>query len=114
MSKSIGNGSTKVKSLRRKFLTERIVKIWNKLPFCVKSSSSVKDFKINLERFKKENMEDIGSENEAYFWRVSSIVLSKIEGVGYIDNKRKHNEYLSSHPFVAKKLFINMKNYNGS
>ena len=114
VSKSIGKGSTKVKSLRRKFLTERIVKIWNKLPFCVKSSSSVKDFKINLERFKKENMEDIGSENEAYFWRVSSIVLSKIEGVGYIENKRKHNEYLSSHPFVAKKLFINMKNYNGS
>ena len=61
-------------------------------------------------------MEDIGSESEAYFWRVSSIVLSKIEGVGYIENKRKHHEYLSSHPFVAKilLLFINMKNYNGS
>ena len=59
-------------------------------------------------------MEDIGFENEAYFWRVSSIVLSKIEGAGYIENKRKHNEYLSSHLFVAKKLFINMKYYNGS
>ena len=35
-------------------------------------------------------MEDIGSENE--------------EGVGYIENKRKHNEHLSSHPFEAKKL----------
>ena len=81
VSKSIGKGSTKVKSLRRKFLTERIVKIWNKLPFCVKSSSSVKDFKINLERFEKENMKDIGSDNGAYFWRVASIVLPKIEAV---------------------------------
>ena len=112
--KSVSDGTNKVKSLRRNFLTERIVKIWNKLPFCVKSSSSVKDFKINLERFKKENMEDIGSLSEAYFWRVSSVVLSKIEGVGYLENKRKHNEYLVKHPYVAKKLFINMKNYNGS
>ena len=68
--KSVSDGTNKVKSLRRNFLTERIVKIWNKLPFCVKSSSSVKDFKINLERFKKDNIEDIGSENEAYFWSV--------------------------------------------
>ena len=114
VSKSVSNGTNKVKSLRRNFLTERIIKIWNKLPFIVKSSSSVKDFKINLERFKKDNMEDIGSENEACFWRVSNVVLSKIEGVGYLENKRKHNEYLVSHPYVAKKLFINMKNYNGS
>ena len=71
------------------------------------------DFKTNLEGFKRDNMEDIGSENEAYFWRVSRIVLSKIEGAGYLENKRKHNEYLSSNPFAAKKLFINMKNYNG-
>ena len=109
----MSNGTNKVKSLRRNFLTERVIKIWNKLPFCVKSSSSVNDFKTNLEGFKRDNMEDIGSENEAYFWRVSSIVLSKIEGAGYLENKRKHNKYLSSNPFAAKKLFINMKNYNG-
>ena len=48
-SKSGSCGSNKVKSLRRNFLTERIIKIWNKLPFCVKSSSSVNDFKANLE-----------------------------------------------------------------
>ena len=113
VSKSVSNGTKKVKSLRRNFLTERIIKIWKKLPFCVKSSSSVNDFKTNLEGFKRDNMEDIGSENEAYFWRVSNIVLSKIEGAGYLENKRKHNEYLRSNPFAAKKLFINMKNYNG-
>ena len=43
-----------------------------------------------------------------------SIILSKIEGVGYSKNKRKYNEYLNSPPFVTKKLFINMENYNGS
>ena len=55
-------------------------------------------------------MKDIGFENEAYFWRVSSIALSKIEGVDYFENKRKYNEFLSSnsHPFLAKKTFINI------
>ena len=48
VSKIMRNGSTKVKSLRRKFLTKSIVKIWNKLPFCVKSANSVRDFNINL------------------------------------------------------------------
>ena len=71
------------------------------------------DVITNLEGFKRDNIEDIGSETKAYFWRVSSIVLSKIEGAGYLESKRKHNEYLSSNPFAAKKLFINMKNYNG-
>ena len=66
---------------------------------------------IEPKLLRRHFMEDIGSENEAHFWRESSIVLSKIEGVGYFENKRKHNEYLSNHPFVAKKLFINIKNY---
>ena len=63
----------------------------------------------------RDNMEDIfiESENEAYFWKVSSIVLSKIEGAGYFENKRKHNEYLSSNSFAAKELFIFMKNDTG-
>ena len=94
-SKSVCNGSNKVKSSRRNFLTERVIKIWNKLPFSVKSSSSVNDLKPTLKDSKESDMEDIGSDNEAYFWRVSSIVLSKIEGAGYLENKRKHNEYLS-------------------
>ena len=34
-------------------------------------------------------MEDIGSQNEAYLWKVSSIVLSKIEGAGYLGKKEK-------------------------
>ena len=48
--------------------------IWNNLPYEVKSSNSVNDFKINLESFKRANVDDVGSENVAYFWRVSSAV----------------------------------------
>ena len=111
VARSIKNGTAKVKSLQRNFLPERIIKVWNKLPYDVRSSTTVKDFKVNLEKFKQEFIEDVGSENDGYFWRVSTIVLSKIESDGYLENKRKHNDYLKNNPFVAKKLFINIKNY---
>ena len=38
-----------------------------KLSFCVSPSRGVKDSKLNLERIKRENIEDIGSENYDYF-----------------------------------------------
>ena len=41
-------------------------------------------------------------QNEPIFCRVSSNVLSKIERGGYFENKRKHEVYLSSHPFVKE------------
>ena len=80
--------------------------------FEVKSSLTVKDFKINLEHFKKTNMENVGRESN--FWKVSETVLSKIEGKSYLDNKTRHNEYLSTNPFAARKLFINMRGYNST
>ena len=111
ISSGVDNGTIKVRSLQKRFLPERVVMIWNKLPFEVKSSNSVKDFKINLECFKKANIADVGSENDAYFWKVSSTVISKIENSHYLENKVKHNEFLSNNPYAAKKLFINMKGY---
>ena len=111
ISSGLSSGTAKVNSLQKRFLPERIVKIWNKLPFEVKSSSSVQDFKVKLEGFKKANIDDIGFENDAYFWRVSNTVLSKIEHSNYLENKYKHNDYLSTNPYAAKKLFINMKGY---
>ena len=54
-------------ALHRRFITQRIVMIWNNLPYEVKSSYSVKDFKINHEGYKRANIDDIGSENDAYF-----------------------------------------------
>ena len=112
--RGVKSGSSKVDALHRRFITQRIVMIWNNLPYEVKSSYSVKDFKINLEGYKRANIDDIGSENDAYFWRVSSTVLSKIENKHYLDNKQKQNEHLSSNPFAAKKLFVNMRGYSSS
>ena len=86
--------------------------VWNMLPFEVKSSLTVKDFKINLEHFKTKNMGNVGRESNAYFWKVSETVLSKIEGKSYLDNETRHNEYLSTNPFAARKLFINMRGSN--
>ena len=100
--------------LRRSKHREASVLQWNMLPFEVKSSLTVKDFKINLEHFKKTNMENVGRESNAYFWKVSETVLSKIEGKSYLDNKTRHNEYLSTNPFAARKLFINMRGYNST
>ena len=57
-------------------------------------------------------MENVGRESNAYFWKVSETVLSKIEGKSYLDNKTRHNEYLSTNPFAARKLFINMRGFN--
>ena len=70
-------------------------------------AESVTDFKIRLEKFKRNNCDlhiDCGN-----FWEVSDIVLSKIEGPSYINNKSKHNEYLKKNPYAAKKLFISLK-----
>ena len=70
-----------------------------------KLSDSVNSFKVNLQQFKEDNFEKgyVGN-----FWDVSDEVLTRIEGPGYLNNKRKHNEYLSQNPFVAKKKFINL------
>ena len=99
--------SSKVGSLQRDFLPERIIGMWNKLPIEVKMAESVNSFKIRLEKFKRDNCDVyIDSGN---FWEVSDTVLSKIEGPSYITNKAKHNEYLKENPYAAKKLFINLK-----
>ncbi len=99
--------SCKVSSLKRHFLSERVISIWNKLPIEVKMAENVNDFKIRLEKFKRNYCDlhvDCGN-----FWEVSDIVLSKIEGPSYVSNKTKHNEYLKKNPYAAKKLFINVK-----
>ena len=96
-------GNTKTRNLQKSFLPERVIPFWNKLPSGVKSSSSVLDFKIKLEDFKKHNIANTGQ-----FWEVSTEVLCRIEGNNYIENKEKHNQYLWFNPHVAKKKFINL------
>ena len=93
-----------VRKLRNGFLSNRIVTYWNQLPVNVKLSESVEQFKINLENFKKSS--NILSGN---YWEVSYLILDKIEGPNYLSNKEKHNQFLKSNPWVAKKRFINLK-----
>ena len=101
----VSKGSSKVQNLSRGFLTNRVINFWNKLPNNVKMSSSVDNFKINLEEFKVANLQIKSGEN---FWDVSDEVLSRIEGNSYLERKVKHNKFLKDNPFVAKKQFVNL------
>ena len=75
----------------------------NRKLFCVLRSESVDHFKANLEYFKKSCNSLTGN-----YWEVSYTILDRIEGINYLANKAKHNEYLKSNPWVAKKRYINL------
>ena len=82
LSRPSSSGSVSVKKLINSFLPERVIKYWNKLPNYVKHSSSVHDFKVNLDLFKNEcKLSDTGN-----YWEVSEVIISKIEGESYVKN----------------------------
>ena len=93
-----------VRKISNGFISERAISYWNKLPRYVKGSESVNDFKINLEGFKC-SCTDIDTGN---FWEVSDLVLSKIEGNNYLENKEKHVKFLTQNPSVAGRKGINI------
>ena len=101
------NDSTKLRSLKRNFINDRVRSFWNKLPIYVKNSSSINCFKSNLESFKNQIVSS-GVSGQGHFWELSNEVLDRIENNNYMLNKEKHNVYLKSNPFVAKKKFINI------
>ena len=93
-----------VRKIADSFISERVISFWNKLPKYVKFSESVNDFKVKLEGFKCGCSEiDTGN-----FWEVSDIVLSKIEGNSYLENKEKQVKFLRQNPSVAKRQGINL------
>ena len=96
-----------VRNIRKSFLPERVLPFWNALPISVKNSSSVNDFKINLQVFKIDYISKGVTENH-HHWSVSDELISKIEGGNYLENKKKFNEYVWFNPYVAKKRFINL------
>ena len=104
ISRANNSNPTRIYNLRKNFITERVIKYWNKLPSFVKDSDNILNFKINLNIYKDGKHSDA----EGHFWEVSEMVLSKIEGPNYLYNKGKHNEYLHRNPWVAKKKFINL------
>ena len=93
-----------VRKISSSFISERAISYWNKLPRHAKCSESVNDFKISLEGFKC-SCPDIDTGN---FWEVSDLVLSKIEGNNYLENKEKHVKFLTQNPSVAKRKGINI------
>ena len=104
---SLNISNTKVKNLRKSFLPERFLPYWNALPIFVKNSFSVNNFKMNLDIFKNDCISS-GIADNCHHWSVSNEVIGKIEGANYLDNKKKHNDYLWFHPYVAKKQFVNL------
>ena len=98
---------SKINRIRRNFLNDRVMLIWNKLPIEVKISSSLNVFKSNLEVFKCKT-KALGICGVGNFWEISDEVLNRIEGVNYLENKLKHNIYLKDNPIVAQKRFINI------
>ena len=74
-----------VRNIRKSFLPERVLPFWNALPTFVKNSSSVHDFKINLQVFKSDCISKGVTENH-HHWSVSDELISKIKGGKYLEN----------------------------
>ena len=92
-------------NLRKSFLQDRIKGYWNSLPEYVEASENVLDFKINLEKFKKDGIKRNIKFN---FWESSDLIIEKIEGnPNYLVNKDTFNKFLIDNPWVAKKKGIN-------
>ena len=98
--------SKDIRDLRTMFLPERIKRYWNNLPSYCKNSQDVNQFKVNLDRFKKECIHS----DDNNFWEVSRIILEKIEGnPSYTSNKAAHNKFLTDNPYIAKRKGINIR-----
>ena len=89
----------------KSFISERVMKFWNKLPLYCKSSESVNSFKSNLQLFKKSN---IHLSSVDHFWDVSDIIFSKLEGDCYSKNRQAHIDYLLDNRKVAIRKGINI------
>ena len=98
IAKSLKEGDATIKKFLKSFLPERIRNYWNLLPVYVRNSVSVPIFKVNLEDFKRKcAMVETGN-----YWEVSNIVIDKIEGPNYNQNKQVQNEFLRNNASVAK------------
>ena len=107
ISKSSKSLNSKIDSVKRNFIDERVKSFWNMLPCEVKNASSLNCFKYELETYKKK-CSKYGESSKGHFWELSCEVLNRIERNGYVENKNLHNEYLKKNPFVAKAKFINL------
>ena len=98
------SGSNIVKTNKNaQFLPNRVANYWNKLPYDVKCSSSVDNFKVNLEKYKLRYMKE--GVTQGHYWELSSMLLSKINN----ESHDSYVNYMSSNPIIAKIKKINLK-----
>ena len=63
----------------RDFFSNRVIKYWNRLPFTVQSSSSVNNFKNNLDNFRNMNYgEGISTIVQGQYWELSEEIFSRM------------------------------------
>ena len=98
---------TKVKNLKRHYISDRTKCYWNKLPNNVKNASSLNIFKNALDNYRNDCLSS-GFYRVGNYWDLSYEVLNCIKDNSYLDNKQLFNEYLKDNPFVAQKKFINI------
>ena len=104
-----------VSSFRKKFFSERVIQYWNVLPNFVKQSSSVDNFKCNLNIYKNQQLQSehpvssIGN-----FWEVSERILQRIECPSAVSGRGAFCDYLNENPWVAKRKGMNIYKYNAS
>ena len=92
-----------LKSQSHKFNTfqMRVARYWNKIPDDVKMSSSVDQFKENLENFKEKHFDKLGN-----YWELSDQIFNRI-------NESDHSAYvdfLMENPHIAKRKGIRVNN----
>ena len=107
VSKSGQSSETKVKNLKRHYISERAKCYWNMLPNNVKNASSLNIFKNALDNYKNDCLSS-GFYRAGNYSDLSYEVLNCIEDNSYLDNKQLFNEYLKDNPFVAQKKFIDI------
>ena len=93
VSKSGQSSETKVKNLKRNYISDRVKCYWNKLPNDVKNASSLNIFKSALDNYKNDCLSS-RFYRAGNYWDLSYEVLNHIEHNSYLDN-----------PFVEQKKF---------
>ena len=108
----LSNANKKTSLARRDFFSERVVNYWNILPNIVKLSPSVNSFKVRLENYKVNSLENKFHNSIGHFWELSDGVLGRIESPSYIAGRPAYCEYLCENPWVAKYKQVNIYKYN--
>ena len=79
---------------------KRVAKYWNKLPQYVKCSENVINFKVNLESFKTEKIEEFGN-----YWELSDEIFNRIND----QNREDYVNFMLNNPYyIAKRRNINI------